>query len=474
MDANRVKFQPLQRTGPGGLPFTSPQWVTAGLTVLGVIAGMGAGHPLAGLGFAPLGVLSAVVEKDEYRLSEWVPVAARYAKRRVKGKHVYVDGNNDSPLSDSQLLSWPIQDGEMAVVKSGTTYTAILEVESRSPILEDDSEIDAFFTQWQAIQERATKPASHISRLAWYETAGPVDPLAAERWADEHGVLDSEHPTAISYRNLIRRSRGSIRHSIHIAVQLDATRTHTKRAIRLSSSADDRKTGYAKADVGACHTIERMAAHLQADLETAHKTCEVLSPFRLAGVLRTRFDPSAAQKIAAQGGSFRSEPMGSTDQPNYFRHDGGWTSITGKVLKLPERPVDRTFLWKLLLSTGDYYRTIACVFETKPPDAALTRTEWQVILGDVIGEKRRTWDIWNTRRAARKDQAASEIEAEVVDGGHHILPPNLYISVTAPDLEQAELAYASVEQDAEVLELGRCFMQHQERFLTTLPLARMS
>jgi hypothetical protein len=353
----------------------------------------------------------------------------------------------------------------MGVVRRGTTYTAIMEASSRSPILADETEREADFNSWGEFLKDMSVPSSHICAIAWTTTAAPVDPAEMAKWVEQNRRVPSSHLVAQTMDELVAMDAGSVRHQINLALQIDRSRFATAKAIKHSGGGDE----------GACRVLSHVLSGARSKLRSQGKITRVLSPSEVRGTVRCRFDPSRVPLLG--GNSSVLEPIGDDRgrNYNYYLADGHF-HITGRAVRLPDEAegVRLGFLEPLLLFPS-YQRTVSCVLEVPPSHEARRYVRGLKLGRSIESTIRSKVDAWETPESEKSEAAPSNIAYELSNGAA-LVKPYIYASVTAPTLEQAEEHYGYLESDAFTagIELGRRYGDQRNSFCATLPLGRVA
>lgn len=450
----KVPLSLLQAAGLGGGGGTAWLLAQGGRTGTALLIGLGS-------------LASSVVRVGEYRAVEWADPAVRAAYRRVTGRHRYLERPGlPGPLGDSALLEWDTPDGPVAVVRRGTTYTVVLDAWARSTALEDVEERVSRLLAWGELQAELCTPTSLVSRLGWYETAGPADPLAPRQWFEEHRQVPPDHAFARGYENVLAAGTGNVQHRVHLVVQIDRARFMTARAVK--------RTG--RGDVGAMHVLMNQVGQLRARLEGQHIYSRTLGPRELRGEVLARLDPGRAPLLATLGGS--EEWDFSYEAGLDHVQAEGQVHVAGRFVSLPEseRGASMRFMERLLLYPT-YVRTIAVVMEPKTAREARADSKNRHV-GVGIARWARQWlDIRETAEHRKTEEAPETYEQELADGAGAV-DVYTYGSVTAPDRETAEAHWGLFEADASNagMQLRRRWFgpAQLETLLCTLPLGRVS
>jgi hypothetical protein len=485
----RYRFGPLERRGlvagwrGGQLGAVAVSLVVAvGIlrthaTVVGLVVSLvGVGLAL-GVACWPLGGRTA---------EQWVPVVARWSALGVRGRRRYLseiprlgNGSRSSPelpavLAGCRILQPPVGVGGMRIggvnVARARTYTAVLAVQSRAFVLLGAEDKHRRVDAWARVLAGLAREGSAVHRLQWVERSLPDDGDAMARYLADGLTVPAASPAARSYLDLLSRAAPvTERHDVLLAVAVHTGRS--RRAIQAAGGGDE----------GGCALLVRELHSLEAQLRAADITVEgTLAASALVQVLRQAVDRHPRAVVArrrdeAQGGGV---PVASWPWPlaadatwSGYRTDGT-CHATYWVAEWPRVDVGPDFLRPLLLQSGAR-RTVSVTMEPVSPSRATREVEHARIADVADAELRRRSGFMVTARRRREQEVVAHRETELADG-HAQYRFSGYVTVTADDWEELDLAAGRVEQAAGQahLELRRLYGEQDQAFTWTLPLGR--
>ena len=199
-----------------------------------------------------------------------------------------------------------------------------------------------------------------------------------------------------------------------------------------------------------------------------------------ARALRTGFEPHArrglARRAAAAGDAPGTDPanawpLAAETSWGAYRVADVWHA-TYWVTHWPRTPVGADFLAPLLLGTTAM-RTVSLTMEPISPLRAHREVEQQAVKGMADDDLRSRAGFRSSARRLRERQSVERRERELADG-HADYRLAGYVTVTAPSLDELEVACGEVEQAAQqsFLELRRMYGEQDSGFTYTLPLGR--
>lgn len=415
------------------------------------------------LAFAPAGGRRAV---------EWTGPLVNTSWQHATGQHQFLGGPLAPPAelvlpgraSRLRVLTFP---SGSAVIQDqrANTLTVILEVAASSFVLLDRATQSRRVAAWGGLLA-ALCHGGRCARIQWLERTIPDSGDSLQQWWRRSG--DAASPAAAIYADVIRDAGPAAqRHETFLVMAVDAGRL--TRQIR----------GAGGGLRGITTVMSREMSAFEAAVAAAELT--VLgwaSPRRLAGIVRTAFDPAVAAHQDCDppaDASVRTPghagPMAHETHWEYYRSDSG-VHATYWIAEWPRLPVHAGFLQPLLLECGAR-RTVSLVAQPLAAEKAsrqirrakvehLTNAEQRARLGQVAD--------------ARQDAEYADVlarEAELV-AGHGDLRFTGYVSTTVPDEDDLPAAAAAVELAAlqSHLELRRLYGQQDQAFCAAaLPLA---
>jgi hypothetical protein len=425
--------------------------------------------------FAPVGGRS---------LDQWTPLAGRFGLRRTSGSDRFavrapLTGRTarsapamDLPpaLSGLELLTAPVQGGELGVMKDARhgTFTAVLLCRGRSFPLLDAQEKARRIEAYGDFLSAVGRDGGGVCRLQWVDVAVADDGQAVVRDARQRRTMPADTAPVRSLFCLLEEAAPvSQVHETHLAVQISG------------SSAPVRRLG--GGDQAACTVLARELGDLTTRLADAEIHVDgVLSPQRLARVIRLAYDPAHRLALAHEGMRRGEEPgIDPVDAWPMATHDL-WSTLrtesahhrTYWVREWPRTEVGPDWLAPLLLRCRRHLR-VAVTMEPVAADSA-DRAIRTALTEDDTNQRLRERAGWRT--SARKHRETDNVlrrEQELADGW---IPYrySAYLTVTAPTADELEDACAEVEQQAvhARLVLRRMVGEQAEAFTLTLPLCR--
>lgn len=485
----RYRFGPLRHRGVvGGL-----RGGQAATLAVGVLLALGAARRLPGAPGALLALCSlsiaaasAFVSVRGRGLDEWLPVAGRFARRRLRGEVVWRSPapcagteSDDSlvlppELADVQLLAAPWRGAIVGVLK-GTldrTWTAVLAVQTHGLGLVELDEQEGAGDRWGAALASLAAEDSPVHRVAWVARSVPSDGdtlgryLASERDAD----IAIEAPAMQSYLELVEEpGTCGKHHELFVAMQISASRARTQ--IREEGGGD----------TGACTVLLRELTAWAETLGAAQLTVRgVLTPRLLARVLRTHYDPFARAGIArtaARRGEdegispSQAAPTSADEAWSRYRTDGA-VHTTYWVSSWPRYDVGMEFLAPLLLS-GDAVRATAVTMEILSPKTAQTRVEHARTsdIADAAKQQRGGYLMTAARRRSYEATAAREDE---LSRGHALVRYVGFTTASSSSVAEHRRTCLQIETLARRsnLELRVMYGEQPAALTYTLPLCR--
>lgn len=425
---------------------------------------------------------TALVPVRDRTVEQWLPTAVVWVTSGLAGgrrrlSDVALVGHDVSgravqqpvePLADLRLLAAPLDgaDGRPVGVahdRRRGTYTVVLAVRGRSFQLADATTKRRRLAAWGSVLSGLARGSCPVYRLQWVERTFPGSAEAMAAWLDEAGVDEGE--AGASYRQLVARAGpSSPRHETLLALSVSAR--HARAEVRKAGGGDR----------GAARVLMREVTSLHRQLVSADIVVDgVLEPRSLAGALRAAFDPvrgGTSGGAAGDGcGAAAAWPAATDVTWAAYRTDGAWHA-TYWIAQWPRTPVGPDFLTPLLLgSTGT--RTVAVTMQPVDPHRAHRDAE-QALLKQAADEelRSRAGFVSNARRRKARQTVARRQE-ELADG-HADYRMSGYVTVSAGDLDELEVACGEIEQTARqaALDLQRLYGQQDVAFTFCLPLAR--
>jgi hypothetical protein len=489
-EIGRYRFPPLERRGLiAGLG--GAQLAVAGAGCVAAVLVLSVVHTLAApllaaavLAAAGAGACWTVAGRSP---SAWMPVAAGWLARRRQARPTDAPGVGTTPdgpprtapraelagvtISAAPPISGSPPMGVVRDLKAGTV-AAMVAVHGRSFSLLDPAEKQRRLTAWGTVLAGLCRDGSPVHRIQWIERATPAANDGLRTFLDEAGRADGS--VRDSYAELIGEA-GPVGQAHGSLLVLALDRRKAARAAR----------PFGRGHGALCALLRRELRLLQGQLRNADLVVSrVLSDTDVAATLRAAIDPPHLRRSsgptvpAADGqpdGARRSTtgpwPMATDEGWSSFRTDGAWHASYW-VSDWPRIDVGPDFLSPLLLvPTG--HRSAAVVMAPVPPGRAAREVE-AARTADLADEQlRQKAGFLSTARRKREAEGVLQRESELADG-HAEYRFSGYVTVSAPDRAQLEVASAEIEQAARQsnLELRRLYGQQAEAFTWTLPLAR--
>ncbi len=429
-------------------------------------------------------------------VEQWLPIAALWllrprmrsfrSRQPASGVTSGLDGRGKDaadahlpePLAGCRILSVPVSDGhEVGVFHDAAlgAVTGVLAVRVRAFGLLGEREQERRLERWGRVLASLARNDRSV-RLAVLERTVPADGDELQRYLVEARDRDlpALDPAARSYEALLR-SAGEVTedHELFVALQVDERQAAT-RAGRGEHRGERVEL--------ACSTLVRELTALAARFDPADVVVEgVLNPRMLARAMRLAFDPYGRERLnrlAVAGpemagidpGAFG--PLATDATWDTFRTDSAFHR-TYWIAQWPRLPVGPAFLSPLLLS-AQVVRSVAVTIEPVPPDRARRAVEAAVTAEEADEQLRTERGFRTTARRRKQHQAALRRERELADGHQEVRFAG-YVTVSARDADELELACEQVEQAAHqaYLDLQPMWGQQDVAFMQgALPIAR--
>ncbi|MFG3229383.1 SCO6880 family protein [Kitasatospora sp. NPDC048194] len=423
---------------------------------------------------------------------EWVLLAVRHqisvaTKRNVFMSGVFAPATKDGEqpmdlpgvLARLRVLTAPDGlGGSVGIVHNPVeeTYTLIARVTFPGLALIDTDKQNTRVRQWAAFLRGLCKEDGAITRIQVHQRSLPDDGAALRAWTTRH--ISPDAPAAAV------QSLGELMESAGPA----ATARETYLSVTLSSArARLAVRGAGGGQVGAAAVLVREYNALQGTLSSAGlQVVEVLSPRRVAEVIRSAFDPEAQLMLAARAAAATNPghkglpagvdpalagPAAAETSWGVYRHDGAWT-VTYQVRGFPHSEVYATFLQPLLRPRENARRSLSLVYEPLGPSRArreLSREKAKRQAAGILRQK--------TGRAESEDERREDATARAQDiaraSGQGVVRMVAMLAVTVTSFDELETACAELQADASDagLELRRCWGAQDEGFASAaLPL----
>ena len=504
MESSDVRFQfgpPVRAVFLGGLRHAQAAFLVvafgSAILFLRFVPGQ------IGVGIAILlviaGVAGAFGTIEGRPFDDWVPASSRWAivvlgrKRRWRspapgkgerspnlnrakhnGSTVRKAGKQapPPPVADWQLIYTSISGQAMGVLrnKKAKIWVAVIGVQGQSFMLLAESEQVRRLSSWAAVQASMARQGSPISRMQWLERTLTEVGDEMRSFFDERARANVGTAAHDSYSDLLLSAQPvTQQHETYLVLQVSSAKAG--RAIKHAGGGDR----------GAVAVLYRELQHLQRQLrESDLNVSGFLSGDQLAILLRTQFDPEDALALAARQSrsdeplvSARSAwPMATEVAWGHYRTDKMY-HITYWISEWPKLGVRPSFLAPLLLTSGGVTRTISVVAEPIPTARAVRKVEHEQT-ARLSDDEIRTGAGYRTgARRRREAEALDRRENELADG-HAENRYSGYVTVSGSNLNEVEVAAATIEQVAYQcpVELRRLWGEQDSAFFCTMPMTQ--
>lgn len=503
MDNTDVRFQfgpPVRAIFLGGLRHAQAAFMVVAFGAAVLFLRFVPGE--IGFGMAVLAVIGGVAGAfgtiEGRPFDDWVPASSRWAvivllrKRRwrspapgtgERGKISGATANGTAirkagkqspppPVSEWQLIYTAVGGTPMGVLrdKKNKTWVAVIAVQGQSFMLLDEGEQTRRLSSWAAVQASMARQGSPISRMQWLERTLTEVGDEMRSFFDERAITEIGTAAHQSYADLLVSAQPvTQQHETYLVLQVSAAKAG--RAIKHAGGGDR----------GAVAVLYRELDHLQRQLrESDLNVGGFLSGDQLAMLLRTQFDPEDALGLAARQArtsepliSARSAwPMATEVAWGHYRTDKMY-HITYWISEWPKLGVRPSFLAPLLLTSNGVTRTVSVVAEPIPTAQAVRRVE-HAQTARLSDDEIRTGAGYRTgARRRREAEALDRRENELADG-HAENRYSGYVTVSGSDLNEVEVAAATIEQVAYQcpVELRRLWGEQDSAFYCTMPLTK--
>ena len=439
-------------------------------------------------------VASAAVKVSGRTLVDWAPVAVAHVWRQAtRNSEFYASPDLADPALPPGVLDLP---GEVfglelhAYTTSATRATvanptsadygilvdtfrdrlvAIVEVSGQDLLFCDSDEQQARFAGWGGLLDHVGQSLPELCRLQLVHVCHPATGGQSRRWHDQHGGRGDEM-TADSYRQLLDQVDGvGQQHQLLLAIALD--RRVARRVIRQAGGGRD----------GAATVLLDRATQVEEALAGAGIEVHGWLPARqVAAVLRTGFDPSAADRFDARGEDVATGagcdasvagPTGMADSWSSLRLDTGWAA-TMQVAGPPSRPVTGEFLQHLLIGVPAA-RRMSLLYVPTPAQSAERRAQTQQVTAESEQALRVRWGFAASARHRRSHGDAAQREADLVDG-RAVFRLVWTVTVIGASISELDATVGQTEAAARRcgLELRRLVGTQRQAACFTLPLCR--
>lgn len=502
-DTRTYRFGPLERRGIVGGLRLGQLAVLAAAAAVAVIAfrvAPGGRGLLLGLLLVAGAAMVAFVPIRGRSLDAWAPVLARWMRLSSLGGASYrsaqpwtgvagsLDGSElrrelDLPeaLEGCEIVSVPVADGrEVGVFRDPAlgALTAVLAVRVRAFGLLGETEQERRLERWGQVLAGLARNQTPVRRVGILERTVPSDGDDLQRYLVEarDRELPAADPALRSYEALLD-SAGHVTqdHELFVALQIDERKAWA-RAGRL---ARDRARGR---DEIARGVLVRELGTFATRFDPSDVVVEgALNARMLARAIRLGFDPYGRERMnrlataAPELDGADPAVCGPTAADvawSSYRTDGA-VHRTYWVAQWPRLSVGPTFLSPLLLD-GQAVRSVAIVLEPIAPNRARREVESQITTDEADEQLRAERGFRTTARQRRREHATRERERELADG-HQEVRFAAYVTVSARDEDELEVACDRIEQAAQQAHLDLQVMWGEQDLAFThgaLPIAR--
>lgn len=376
------------------------------------------------------------------------------------------------PATGWQVVYTSVAGQAMGVLRDrrAKTWCAVIAVQGQSFMLLDEGEQVRRLAAWGTVQASMARQGSPISRMQWLERTLTEVGDEMRSFFDERAGAAMGTPAHRSYADLLHSAQPvTQQHETYLVLQVSVAKA--SRAIKHAGGGDR----------GAVAVLYRELEHLQRQLRESDLTVGgFLSGDELSLLLRTQFNPEDALALTARQSrtdeplvSARSAwPLATEVSWGHYRTDNMY-HITYWISEWPKLGVRPSFLAPLLLTSNGVTRTISVVSEPIPTALAVRKVEHQQT-ARLSDEEIRTGAGYRTgARRRREAEALDRRENELADG-HAENRYSGYVTVSGTDLDEVEVAAATIEQVAYQcpVELRRLWGEQDQAFYCTMPMAR--
>lgn len=359
--------------------------------------------------------------------------------------------------------------GDVAVIRDGRRWTAVLEVVAPAYPLADRATQQERVSAWGTLLAQLGQEGSRLAAMQWLERTIPDSGRGLDDWWREQGWGKS--PSADAYAKLIESAGpAATRHETFLVVSIDERRC--RRAIRSAGGGPD---GTAKVLMNELSWIE-----------SGLRRCDVqvvgwLGPRDLGRVIRTQYDPAATMGIDKRGATDNlgrdvalsaAGPMAAKASFSQYRSDTGFHAVYW-VAAWPRMQVQAAWLYPLLV-LGGVRRTISLTAEPVPPSKSFREVRSAKVQKRTEEAHKERLGQVESALDDEEHEALLRRERELVLG-HVEYRFTGFVTVTASSEAELEEACSEVEQAAvrSVLEIRRVFGEQDQAFVAgALPLAK--
>ena len=464
-------FGPIERQGIiGGLRVTQALVLVgaAGFAVV-LVRSLAAGTGLL-LAFAVL-VVAAAVAFAPVRgrtIEQWAPVVLTWLLGRdgrryrsqapAAGVTAGLDGSGlqrevalPEALAGCEILSVPLEDGQDLGVfwdPALGALTAVLAVRVRAFGLLGEADQERRLARWGRVLAGLARNDSVVRRVAVLERTVPSDGDEMQRYLVEarDEELPALDPALRSYHSLLQ-SAGDVTqdHELFVALQVDQRRA--------AGRARRRDGGSARAL--ACEVLSRELVTFASRFDPADVVVDgALSPRMLARAIRLAYDPYGRERTNRRA---VIDPSTAGSDPTAFgptATEATWDTYrsdsavhrTYWIAQWPRLAVGPAFLAPLLLN-AQVVRSVAVTLEPVAPDRARRAVEAAITADEADEQLRSERGFRTTARRRKQQQSTLRRERELAEGHQEVRFAG-YVTVSARDLDELEVACDQVEQAA--------------------------
>ena len=464
-------FGPIERQGiVGGLRVSQAAVIVAAAGAAVVLVrslppGTGLLSALLTIGCA---ALIAFVPVRGRTIEQWAPVVASWAAperaRRYRspapaaGVTAGIDGSGmrrplalPSALEGCEILSVPVDGGhEIGVFADASlgALAAVLAVRVRAFGLLAEADQERRVARWGRVLAGLARNDSVVRRVAVLERTVPSDGDEMQRYLVEacDEDLPALDPALRSYQSLLQSAGDATQdHELFVALQIDERRA----AGRGRRGADGTPRD------AACAVLARELMTFASRFDPADVVVDgALSPRMLARAIRLAYDPYGRERSNRRAAL---QPEAGGDDPAAFgpvAADVAWDSYrtdsavhrTYWIAQWPRLAVGPAFLAPLLLN-AQVVRSVAVTLEPVAPDRARRSVEAAVTADEADEQLRAERGFRTTARRRKQQQATLRRERELAEGHQEVRFAG-YVTVSARDLDELEVACDQVEQAA--------------------------
>jgi hypothetical protein len=230
-----------------------PQLVLLGVGVGALLAGFLSQAEYAGslgVGLCLATAFAALFPVQGRPAVDWARPVLNYVHGRVSGQgdylggpwalHRAVDGPNSLALpgngSRVRVRAFDTPAGEVAVMRQGVRWTAVLEVTAPAYPLADRATQQERISAWGSLLAQLGQEGSRLAAIQWLERTIPDSGRGLDEWWAAHGQPHA--PSARDYEQLIASAGpAATRHETYVAVSIDERRC--RRAIRAAGGGPE-------------------------------------------------------------------------------------------------------------------------------------------------------------------------------------------------------------------------------------------